>query len=652
MCPRRPLSDIKVIFGDGIFDDAFCEGTDITASVLGDTFHLLISKTSVWRQAFGSSFGKIEHCLKRMIHSYSEQQYNAAFDEAKTILAGNVDHLECIQKINEKKHMFAKYLIKKIPGNLGRQGSAPAECNHSSYVARIGPRSIENVADGIAKMLGRQKELELELDLKIGQYAAQCRGKVASMEMDISHDQQMDSSYTYRVKFNALTKLSPWGYELLEMFVNQSQFYTCVLSELGHVLERLGGNYPPRLIKFGERCDCDDMKTYLSVQCKHELARDKCFRLELFDIFWHQVSAVGQSFNVGNSVCPNDENPPHTNGYSSEEHVSTSSKKSAANKATIPNDESDLLSDGDSFNDLCDPKVPAKNAAKHKVNFKVLKSLSNEIIEAVACKKELTEPVAGVLSFVLDAIKNDDLENATKEDCLRRYLSQFKSDKANDGNMFGGPTHPVTRTVAKQAGNVSQRMKSSAEINHRKCRTKHNSPSPKKSQDSPSSSPVSIGRNKRSCKFCRSTDHTSWTRCVSEGKASQLNATVVQGSFASYRSFIDQINHPNYFIVQTSLTSDGQVLDKIPSQCRHIVVNAIYQVPLPDGSTSSMSHFDVQDPRRRVVQLQLLDKNANYIADYDNQSFDIKALVDWIIVSASFRAITKRLFHRLKTIQI
>ena len=97
------------------------------------------------KKKFRSKFGIIEKCLKTMVHSYSATQYHNAFVEAKALVKGDVEALENLYKIDQNKHMFSKYLVKDITGNLNRSGSTPAEQNHSSYVARIGPRSIENI---------------------------------------------------------------------------------------------------------------------------------------------------------------------------------------------------------------------------------------------------------------------------------------------------------------------------------------------------------------------------------------------------------------------------------------------------------------------------------------------------------------------------
>ena len=157
MCPKRPINEILCIYGDGIFNSSLKDGTDLIAALLADIFHLLSSNTSVWKKGFKTKFGVIEDCLRRMVYSYSENEYDDAFNEAKALLNGDVDALEYLKLVDDDKEMFARYLVKNVPGNLDRQGSAPAEQNHASYVSQIGPRSVESVTVGIKELLKRQE---------------------------------------------------------------------------------------------------------------------------------------------------------------------------------------------------------------------------------------------------------------------------------------------------------------------------------------------------------------------------------------------------------------------------------------------------------------------------------------------------------------
>ena len=54
MCPRRPQRNIKIIFGDGMFDDSFTTGTSMNAAIVNDSYRLFVSPTAVWKKEFAA----------------------------------------------------------------------------------------------------------------------------------------------------------------------------------------------------------------------------------------------------------------------------------------------------------------------------------------------------------------------------------------------------------------------------------------------------------------------------------------------------------------------------------------------------------------------------------------------------------------------
>ena len=284
----------------------------------------------------------------------------------------------------------------------------------------------------------------------------------------------------------------------------------------------------------------------------------------------------------------------------------------------------------------------------------MLKSLTSEIIETVSFSRHQTEQVAGVLSFVLDFIRNDDIPNGTKEDSLRRYLSKFQSTNANKDSAFSYEK-PVARVAANLPGNMSSRLKSSVEIgSSRSKRHKTNqstnqdninkNPPADFSQDSSCSPPISGTGNKgRSCLFCGARDHAHWSVCKVSGHASKLRATVVEESLSGYRMFSDQLCLENHFVTDTMLP-DSVVLDKIPYRCRHVIVVKLcngYNLPKCDSQVTPYN------PSTRTVQLVLLGKDAVEIHDYKTCYFHLRVLNEWITIAGSRRKIRCRVFHRL-----
>ena len=332
MCPKRPLNKIEAIYGDGIFDDSFKDGIDLRAVILGDVYHLFLSKTSIWKTEFGPLFGRIEGQLKKMIYSYTEQEYNDAFNDAKTKLSRNVAAFEALLHIDTYKHMFAKYLVQLVPGNLGRQGSSHAEQNHSSYVARIGPKSVADITVGIMDMLERQRQFENENNFAHSQHLVTVRGKIFAMQKSTSHENQMSQNYVYNIQFVALQKLSPWGYDLCVLASNMSLFYTSTPVEVGHQIQRNGSNAPPRLIKFGERCICSEQLSSHGFQCRHEMSRDQSFRIELYNTFWLQLTKAGHSVPSRPTTSASDNNHTTTTETDASEPIAQKTNDELMNR--------------------------------------------------------------------------------------------------------------------------------------------------------------------------------------------------------------------------------------------------------------------------------------------------------------------------------
>lgn len=670
MCPKRPLNQIKVIFGDGIFDSTLSAGIDLRAKILGDVFHLFMSKNSNWKKGFGTDFGKIEPYLNKMIHSFSEQYYADAFNSAKELLLGKVDSLEYLSKIDKDKEMFARYLVKNTRGNMDRQGSTPAEQNHASYVSRIGPRSVENITFGISAMFERQRQLELETNQSIADYAVQCLGKRAVMEQDISHQHKMENNYAYKALFDALCKLSPWGYEIFETYVNLSHLYICTEVETGHRIQKAGSDKPPRLILFGDRCDCSANISYDDFQCYHELARDKAFRIELFNKFWLQLERIGQSY-PDESMHQNEENlqinsgPRQHDGPNELYNIPADNAQDQSDASIGSVGEEDFIhppdDDDDDDCDSFDAEFPVafgpKKKANHRTNYSVLKGLADEIVDAVSFDAEKSTHVAGVFSYILDAIQKNQLEDATKESSLERYLSRFATEKANESNKFSSVALPVPRTVARPAGNSVCRLKSSAEIRSQGKKKSRNTKADVigisssqlcLTQESASSVPAPSKQSaKRTCVFCGTQEHRGWSVCKKEGKASKLNAVIVHESSHGYRSFVDNLYNPNFFLDEKATEIIDIIHDKIPQRCKHIIVIAIVQIPMTSGIVPQASTL-IQ--YRRVLQLQLLGNNAVDLGEYNNKYFQLRPVCEWITEYGNKSKIVRRVFHRLKTL--
>ena len=173
--------------------------------------------------------------------------------------------------------------------------------------------------------------------------------------------------------------------------------------------------------------------------------------------------------------------------------------------------------------------MPAMTRHVGKLNYKTLTTLTKELVDACSGSTKHTAQIAGVLLYVLDAVKNDRVEEATKEKSLDRFLSAFEEvnqtgdvfDQSESGAM------PVRRTVAKASGKAFTCHKSTREI---------------KSSKRKSCTPVKGTMNRtRKCVFCGSGKHTVWKQCLLVCRASELNAKPVEATKEAYRDFVDRM---------------------------------------------------------------------------------------------------------------
>jgi len=237
----------------------------------------------------------------------------------------------------------------------------------------------------------------------------------------------------------------------------------------------------------------------------------------------------------------------------------------------------------------------------------------------------------------------------------------FTSQQTHQKNQFSNYKQPLPCTVVQQPPKSIGRLKSAEEIRANKSRqNSSNAPffSPDSfvsfmSQESTCSVLTTVPvegkkRLQRSYIFCRSKEHSSWEKCKVAGKASKLNATVVQESQTGHRCFIHCLGKLNHFVEEAVTAPIDPIYEKNPRHCMHIVVNKIIQVPVTSGLPSSNPSYI---SFKRIIQLQLLGKDAVEMDEYTNQHFHLQGVIDWITEFGNKLKITRRVFHRLKRLR-
>ena len=136
MAPNRQLSDIKIVFADGILaGESLLRklGNEATCHIVLDHHHLLDEKIGSFPKEFGlNQYPTVKNDLTVMVKSHSEAVYNAALERLRATVRDNNRFADYVENhVHGKRHLFANHLIKKYTANLHRQGNVPAECNHA-----------------------------------------------------------------------------------------------------------------------------------------------------------------------------------------------------------------------------------------------------------------------------------------------------------------------------------------------------------------------------------------------------------------------------------------------------------------------------------------------------------------------------------------
>ena len=143
MTPCVSLSDIKIIFSDGILaGESLLSmlGIEDSCKIVLDHHHLLSEDIGAWPKQFGLQlFARLKEDLTTMANTPHEHYYEAALERVRAKLQPHPHFLAYVEEnIHGKRHLFANHIVKLYPGNQKLKGNAPAEANHSSIIQRLG----------------------------------------------------------------------------------------------------------------------------------------------------------------------------------------------------------------------------------------------------------------------------------------------------------------------------------------------------------------------------------------------------------------------------------------------------------------------------------------------------------------------------------
>jgi hypothetical protein len=211
------------------------------------------------------------------LYSYTKKDYITKYECLKERLATNSKWLEYLEtSVHGHRHQFVRFYVQQYSFNLGKQGSSAAEANHSSYVARIGPVSVEQPAVQVRNTLERHSDICKERNELIVRYSSECIATATARPMELQDKK-------------ALLALSSWGYELWQEQLKESVNYSCIgRDKYNKVVRRNGMTDGGRKVGDGSKCDCIHRKSF-SGQCCHLIsANSGKFVLALWEKHWLQ----------------------------------------------------------------------------------------------------------------------------------------------------------------------------------------------------------------------------------------------------------------------------------------------------------------------------------------------------------------------------
>ena len=136
--PGRPFSTVKIVAGDGYFDQEMIVNFGYTSALfLMDHFHL---RDLGLADMFGKSgYELLKGHLEKMIDAWSEGIFNEVANASMLLLwAQPVRDGILEQKLlnfASKRQSYAQYILDSIAGNKGCHGSSSCEQNHFSTLA-------------------------------------------------------------------------------------------------------------------------------------------------------------------------------------------------------------------------------------------------------------------------------------------------------------------------------------------------------------------------------------------------------------------------------------------------------------------------------------------------------------------------------------
>jgi hypothetical protein len=623
MEPRRKKSTIRLIFADCFLKDRFLALIGLSrpyTTIAWDAFHL---KSHVWPQELGQRlFDQLESDLGNMLYGETREEYDAAYGRIAVSLRSKPDKLQYIKTFYDHPERFAHYFIKRVPGNLRKKSSQPAESNHSSIVARVSAGSNQDMVRHIKALFDRQLELR---DLH-----QQDDAKYEKISRSTAHETN-DPSEAEAIK--TLSKFNYEDYWLDVVERGEHYSHSVLASGASRVHKNETRNDSARIIQQGERCICDRYLAFESM-CEHEYAIHGKFVKGLFADRMFQPcqierrdqvtidDAASDSFLDGQSVGGSSADIGEDNWLDQSERRFTQDGEDDG--VAITNDDDDeghSSSDDIALADLDRRKRPAgcdngdisKKSKKRKllpVPRGRLRQIAGTLVDLASHKNvnpQLSVTVAASMLQLQDLARGQNFDDVVEKANMIVQTAKLTTQSRTMQPRHGPEANNVGRPrSSRMVGNVMAR---------------NGGTQPRKRQT-----------QKSKCTFCQSSVCGNITSCKALKALGQRIRVSELPDFVTNDLAYTNARH-DAIKLKRLVTADNPILEILPVSTKWLVLHSLYNrnAMATSATTEAQAVVEITCYGELGTVLEGLATNA---ANFDHVIAEYSAVRDWIAASA------------------
>ena len=594
MAPGCKLSDIKVIFGDGILSGERLLsklGIQSSCKIMLDHHHLLSEDIGSWPKEFGLQlFATLKQDLTAMVKSPAPEVYDAALGRVRHQLSTNAKFASYLEtSIHQQRHMFANHITKTYPGNMFLQGNTPAEANHSSIEFRLGPLVLAPV-ELIRALIKRHSDISAERNLSLHSTHYQAMGKALKIA-----DPQLAA---------ATKTLSSWGLSQFEQSLKLSRSLVQVGTENTALVFSDGVVVDDGAVK----CSCRAGTAFPGTQCKHLLLSAEGFSLDHWSTRWRQRTELGSSSNVGQEANLVQQTIDEDGDEDGDDQLSTG----------------DFGFSQDSCSEMGGDDILMGNSNAH-LGLRDLMDVTRDLafsIQKIRDKQKQNLIVGAVMKLTDIAKGNmDQISNQSLEEVLENRLSLFTRNMASQP-MFSqeeDKENSVMRNAAPTGSSGGGRKRSANERTRNTMRSSQKRP--------------------ETCTLCLAQGHRAGPKCPLVTSHGARNV-----GYREVEAFCSKLGNPAHFVMEPRPDKKTKQIIKewiagdpsIPKTAHHMVIKRSYY-----------NSKKVEQVTTNILEVHLLEAGGLPLQDYCPSYFQAHKVGQWITQHCNYKGRKKHVLSAL-----